>query len=137
MLMTLDLVDCLPAAHSTDSYGKHRLQLEAFYRAKAEALTPTVQSRTPKGDAVGAAGNQVGSLTTITGDPMHDYLGMRRCVPVLKCDTRDILEDYRDGVMRLSAEPPAPCFMEPEELPESGAWPPPEWYSWRRCFLPK
>ena len=116
----LDLADCLPASHSTDSYLKHRLKLQAFYEGKAAALTPAVQSATPKGDAIGAAGNRVGILTEITGDLLHDFLGMKRCVPVLKCDTRDILEDYKDSLTRLSAKPADIDPAVPGELPDSG-----------------
>ena len=67
-------------------------------------LATSVQSATPKGDAIGAQHVARGSPTEIVGEPLHNIIGMRRSVGVLKCDTQDFIADYMDGITRLSAE---------------------------------
>ena len=41
-----------PFMHSTDSYGRRRLKVEAFYNRMLQERTVVVESATPKADAV-------------------------------------------------------------------------------------
>ena len=116
----MDLIDCLPASHSTDSYGKHRNHYVAFYDRKASELITVVNSSTPKGDATGATAIAQEGLTDITGDPLHDIIAMRRSVGVLKCDTQDFIADYSDGITRLSVDPVAADDAAPDALADVG-----------------
>ena len=47
---------------------------------------------------------------TMTGDPRHDSIGLRRCVSAASADAPDLVNDYSDALNRLSA-PEAPASV--------------------------
>ena len=48
----LSMAASAPVMHSTDSYVRHRLKVEAFYSRMLQERTVVVESATPKADAV-------------------------------------------------------------------------------------
>jgi len=110
-------------AHPTDSYGKHRLKIRAFYRKKYKALHVHVESATPKADAraLRAQGDAVDE-TVPTGEPYHDVIAFRKLVSSLDTDYNDILKDHEYPILRLSAaraptRPEAQVVPRPESEP--------------------
>ena len=100
--------------HSTDTYGKHRLKLRAFYRKKYAQFQKTiVVADSPKGDAIAVLPAATAASddwpTVITGDPMHDLFALRRIVTPAANDCRTFISDHQDCMTRLSA-PPRPCI---------------------------
>ena len=110
----------MPVCHSTDSYGKHRQQREKFYISQCPEFCTHVESVTPKGDAIRLVGQESRSPTAITGDPVHDVIGMRRCVPAYANDAQDFIADYSDGIARLSGHLKPAEDLVPEELANPG-----------------
>lgn len=102
-----------PGSHSTDTYGKHRLKLRAFYDRQFQACRARVEAATPKADAAELQippASSCPSLTEITGEPMHDHFAFRRCVAPAANDCRTIIADHKDMITRLSA-PLAPDIV--------------------------
>ena len=79
----LSPAEAVPVGHSTDSYGKHRKEYEAFYERKNAEAQIAVQAPSPKGDASGAVGSQSAApLTTIVGDPSHECHAFNRALSI-------------------------------------------------------
>ena len=98
-------LESAPVFHATDSYGKHRLLLrEAYHRVWPE-LSTTVRGSSARGDAVTASSSSGRSATTITGDPVHDWIALRKCVPPSCNDGRDFVADHKALLERLSLPP--------------------------------
>ena len=105
-----------PLGHSTDTYGKHRLKLQTFYRNKfAHFQQSRVVAVSPKGDAFAIQRAATAASddwpTVITGDPMHDLFALRRIVTPAANDCRTFISDHQDCMTRLSApgRPAAPA----------------------------
>ena len=111
------------AVHSTDSYGKQRLRLAAFYRHKyhavgVRALAPTPRANAEAAEAVGADQEDP---TLITGEPCHDSFALNALVSVHANDARDMRYDHKDMLARLSGElAEVDVSVRPEELPAVG-----------------
>ena len=90
-------------SHSTDSYGKHRLQLCSFYARMYPELGATVTSATPKGDALRSVAHLPASPTRIIGEPVHDIIALRRLVSTSANDCSNFIWDHTDLITRLSA----------------------------------
>lgn len=112
------LVESMPVAHATDTYGKHRKKIRQLYSEVWALARLQTQSCTPRGDAVGVRVEATGSvqnLLTVTGDPLHDVLALRRCAAPQAADCIDFSFDHADLMNRLSA----PC--RPREEPAVSA----------------
>jgi hypothetical protein len=106
----LSIEEAAPAANTTDSYGKHRLKYDSFFRRKFPEHQVQVQSVTPRGDAVGAAVSRTSEgPTKCCGDPSHDWFAFRRCIPIHANDARNLSSDHEEGLRRLSLEPMERC----------------------------
>ena len=116
----LSMAESCPVVHATDSYGKHRLRLARFYQRKYPELATHSQSDTPRGDATGCVLRGIASPCLIAGDPAHDTIAFRRCVPVFGNDACNINADHADVQARLSAELPDTCGDLPVPLAPVG-----------------
>ena len=105
-----------PVAHATDSYNKHRLQLQAFYKKKYPELDLAVDAATPKADAAGGRTCCAASPTVICGDPLHDCLALQRRVSATSPDASCLIHDHKDVMARLSQ--PAKRFSQQFPQPE-------------------
>ena len=102
----LSLMDSQPLGHCTDRYTQHRLHLQRIYGHVWGENQLEGQRRSAKADA--ASLRQTGAChTTITADPFHDSLSLRRVCPARLPDGRALLADHLDALGRLSA-PDAP-----------------------------
>ena len=96
----LTLEQACPIGHCTDSYGKHRLRLDAFYRGKYPDLAVRVRSTSAKSDASGAtAVQEVSAPTLIAGDPAHDLFALRRRVSVTANDAKARGDTWFSGLI--------------------------------------
>lgn len=102
----LSYTESTVAVHCTDTYGRHRLKLRAFYNRKYADGGASVVTSTPKSDASAAVGDAAASFTTITGDAFHDVIAFRKTVPPTANDARDLIYDYQHMISRLSAKRP-------------------------------
>jgi hypothetical protein len=116
----LTLWESAPAVHATDSYGKHRLKLRDFYNNKYPELAALVSAQTPKANASGARLRESSQVTLIAGEPFHDVIGFRRCVPVYGNDARTIIPDHADVITRISLDPRPASDEPPEDLAAAG-----------------
>ena len=96
----LTLEQACPIGHCSDSYGKHRLRLDAFYRGKYPDLAVRVRSTSAKSDASGAtAVQEVSAPTLIAGDPAHDLFALRRRVSVTANDAKARGDTWFSGLI--------------------------------------
>ena len=101
----MSLIECAPVAHATDSFGKHRLLLRELYKDKYCELGTKTESLTPKADALAATPRDYPCPTIVTGDPLHDCLGLRRVVSSTSPDAARLVRDHQDIMKRLSQLP--------------------------------
>ena len=93
----LSVDEAAPVAHATDSYGKHRNKLGAFYDSKFPELRWRVNSATARADATGAQHVHFHNRSTLpTGDTGHDTFALRRATAVPANDTEDLHYDHAD-----------------------------------------
>lgn len=106
------LEQTVPVFHSTDVYHKHKYKVEALYSKVWPEFRVQTESVTRKGDALSAniesvtAGRERG-ICTITGEPFHDIIALRKLVSPHKNDSRDFVFDHIELINRLSSEPPS------------------------------
>ena len=115
----LSLMESAPVFHSTDSFRKHRKELDALYRRLWPELAMATRSATPKGDAIEVVRDKSArSPTAIVGEPIHTVLKARRLSSVTSNDCADFHFDMQFWADRLSAPmPDADEDVAPSELP--------------------
>ena len=114
--------------HATDTFGRHRLRLREYYRAKYRVGAVSSVATTPKAPAHSAMCQDAKGFTTITGDMNHCVFDFQRCVPVYSNDASVSIQDFRDIASRLDAKlpdsdvqwnslpPPAPLLVTAHNL---------------------
>ena len=101
----------IPAFHATDSYRKHHQCLAKLYDEVWPQLALSADGRTPKGDALYASLHPYGGsngFCTITGEPYHDSINLKKAASRGKNDYWDLIGDHRDLISRLSANQAPP-----------------------------
>lgn len=115
------LLESMPVFHSTDSYKKHARRMRKLYACIWEGLRLTSEGDTPKGPAKRRKllpAEWVEGFCTITGEPMHCIINLRKLVSPQCNDARNFISDYTEIVNRLSKEDAPAVFPE-----DSGALP--------------
>jgi len=115
----LSLLESSPVFHATDSFRKHRSELDSLYRRIWPEVAMATQSVTPRGDAVAIVRDATaGGPTAIVGEPVHTVLKARRLSSVTSNDCADFHFDMQFWADRLSAPAPAGdgAFEAPAEL---------------------
>ena len=99
------LSESVPVFHSTDVHRQHRRLIRKLYRKVWPELRLQAIAPAPKAAARRARlrrRSQISRLLSVTGDPLHDRLALRRVLPVTGNDTVDIGFDHDDIMARLS-----------------------------------
>jgi len=117
----------VPVFHATDSYRKHRQMLNDLYHEIWPEHAVRTSAGTPKGDVSHAAVQPwagASGLCSVTGEPQHDIISIRRLISPSMNDRKDLLFDHIDLIQRLSsaeaADQPTPPETPPELPPGSG-----------------
>ena len=95
----------IPVFHATDSYRKHHRKLKALYDEAWPELAIQATAPTPKGDAASAGLHPYGGsngLCSVTGEPMHDIINLKRAASRAKNDYWDLVFDHIDLINRIS-----------------------------------
>ena len=116
------LSESMPVFHSTDVHLKHRKQIRRLYRRAWPELRLRSSAPAPKARArrvrVRKRGH-VSKLLTVTGDPLHDRLALRRALPVSANDSSDLGFDHDDLIARLSTPDRPPGAARVQLTPET------------------
>ena len=99
----------IPVFHATDTYHKHRNQLDALHAAVWQELRIRTDSNAPKGIAPIASPSAYDTgaskaLCRITGEPFHDIINLRRAASPHKMTIAiccSIVWTVSDGFRRL------------------------------------
>lgn len=121
MRFGLSAEQAVPVYIATDSYAKHFRKMQKMMQEVCGQLRLQPHASTPRGPAANVAitpceNHPVDDLTTITGEPFHDVINLRKVVSVKANDAVDLIYDHTDMMSRLSAVEPPPRRKR-EELP--------------------
>ena len=111
----------IPVFHATDSYRKHHKKLKALYDEVWPELAIQANAATPKGDALRAELHPYGGsngFCSVTGEPMHDIINLRRVASRAKNDYWDLVSDHADMINRLSSPAAGPGHCDPGTGPQ-------------------
>ena len=92
-------LESMPAFPATDFYGKHARAMRRLYSEVWSVLRVVADVNTPKGHAKRRKilnSDMDGELCTITGDPMHCIINLRKLVSPQCNDARDFISDYTE-----------------------------------------
>ena len=120
------LLDSLPVLHATDTFQRHAPGLRRLYASVWSGLALASEANTPKGHAkrrriLSPENYQTGC--TITGEPMHCIINLRKLVSPQCNDARGFIADYSELINRLSTEDapePEDPLLDPPSLSEAG-----------------
>lgn len=93
----MSLLNSMPVFHATDSYQRQYKKIPLDYKDIWKGLLLTTESATPRADAVAAkVATWDKSLFRVCGDPEHDIIAFRRCLPTNANDFREASLDHAD-----------------------------------------